>query len=57
MFVPYQLQIEVTNVCNLNCVGCMRESDKEPKSHMSPELFYHILDMENGIHPERYSVL
>ena len=44
-YVPYQLQIETTNVCNLNCVGCMRATDDEPKNHMKPELFYHILDM------------
>lgn len=45
MYIPYQLQIETTNVCNLNCIGCMRASDTKTQNHMKPDLFYNILNM------------
>ena len=66
-FIPYQLQIEVTNICNLNCAGCMRASESDTLSNMKPDLFYYILDMidcnvsvtpwingETTLHPKFY---
>ena len=44
IYKPYRLQIETTSVCNLNCKGCLRETDPD-LGHMEPDLFYHILDM------------
>jgi len=37
--LPYQIYIEVTNVCNLQCTHCPRIDMKRKKHHMSLELF------------------
>ena len=51
IYSPYRLQIETTSYCNLNCKGCLRETDTDLGQlgpgfgAMESDLFYHILDM------------
>lgn len=42
-YVPWLMQVEITNICNANCVYCRREFLGEPK-HMDLDLFKKIVD-------------
>lgn len=51
---PYQIYIEVTNNCNLNCSMCARQKMTRPKGVMSYELFKKIIDEVAQIRPVSY---
>jgi len=41
---PYDITIEVTNNCNLNCVFCARQKMSREKGFMSMDLYKNIID-------------
>jgi len=41
--LPTDSLIEITNMCNLNCVMCNIQISKRPQGFMTPDLFDHIL--------------
>lgn len=43
-YYPNNIQIELTNICNLNCVMCPSQSQTRPKGHLTKERFTEILD-------------
>jgi MoaA/NifB/PqqE/SkfB family radical SAM enzyme len=47
---PEEVQIEITNVCNLNCLMCPRIALKVPIKHQSLELFDTILSKLKNPH-------
>ena len=55
MDFPRELQIEVTNACNLNCLMCIRNEWDANVGHMSEELFEKILE-EGKDRVERFAL-
>ena len=45
---PLNLDVEVTNACNLRCPFCVRETMSDPTGFMSMETFYTILNEISG---------
>jgi len=41
---PYQLIIEMTNVCNLRCKFCYRNTDSTSMGYITEDLFYSIMN-------------
>ncbi len=46
-----KIYIEVTNLCNLDCVTCMRNVWGEPPGKMSDEIFERIFETVKGLSP------
>lgn len=41
---PYNIQIETSSICNMNCVYCGHSKHLYPERNMDMELFLEILD-------------
>ena len=48
--IPYFAQIEITNICNLDCKMCVRNFIKLGIKHMDFDLFKRIVDKLDGVY-------
>ena len=47
--IPELVQIEITNICNLNCRMCVRSFIRLPNKHMNYQLFTQVIDRLVGV--------
>ena len=47
--LPYCVQVEITNVCNLSCGMCPRHHVSVPREHMKLTVFRKIIDRLDGV--------
>ena len=53
---PSLLHIELTNICNANCIFCGYQYDKSKKGTMSPKLYTKLLKDYREIGGGSYSI-
>jgi MoaA/NifB/PqqE/SkfB family radical SAM enzyme len=47
--LPSLVQIEITNICNLDCPMCIRNFVDLPREHMDFDLFKQVIDQLDGV--------
>ena len=45
---PRRIDLEITNLCNIQCTICPRSDMARPRQHMSPDLWKSIIDQLRG---------